>query len=644
MRLSDQQETAVNIITDGRNAIVYAVPGGGKSTLLLELCKRINKRCLILAYNADLAAKMNETLEQNDMKHTVQCFTFHGLCSNCIQLSPDDFSLENSMQLVENGIIEAKKINTDVLLIDEAQDLKSSYVKLVNMVVVQNNIQYFICGDVNQMIYDFDPESCADVNIIRRPRNYFDSEQIWTWTECNTSFRLTPPICNFVNRMFGSNIVSAKLNGEKVVVRAPSAWDIATTIQEFMNPEPNLNMILTATKQHNRPLRSLINSLSESDLPIHLSGHDEGSMCIRKGKMQVSTWHSSKGMENATVFVIVSEECRKNPFYVALTRAFERLIIIMDPKKPNQALCSTCRILSHEIDMDTETKRLVALHSITDVVFPEDTPRPVSSSRLRSIDNWKPRRQIRETYTITNINTTDSDFKFEKTEFQIETSKGTMEDVGKVYYQALKIFLELRYTNHARCVEDCLRPTRMEYDKQIRAIELGHMGRFVTPKLPSNALIPTDVYKLVEEAYYNDNKTVDDYCLMAMASISWHDFHHTLRQMLPTNTWSSQKIFDYLCKRILTLVPEEPNVLFDVRTTKTKNTQLLHLRLHIWSNTYATHIIWSWETSQKDYADAALRAAMHPQNKCLLVNILMGECFTIVCHNPDAVMNMVTIG
>ena len=43
-------------------------------------------------------------------------------------------------------------------------------------------------------------------------------------------------------------------------------------------------------------------------------------------------------------------------------------------------------------------------------------------------------------------------------------------------------------------MEDLLHPTRVEYEKQARMIEMGMNSRFVFPNVPSHALLSEDLY------------------------------------------------------------------------------------------------------------------------------------------------------
>ena len=176
MILTDEQTSAIKSFTeDDLNVSVQAVPGAGKSTLIIELIKVLKNKgakCLVVAYNTDLASHMVKLLSENNLDECAVCYTFHSLCSNFIQLAPDDISFEIALRHCDNGYIEPQKINATHVLVDEVQDMKDIYIKLLKH-VLETEPLYFICGDLNQMLYDFDPDSMANTEILLNPNNYF---------------------------------------------------------------------------------------------------------------------------------------------------------------------------------------------------------------------------------------------------------------------------------------------------------------------------------------------------------------------------------------------------------------------------------------------------------------------------------------
>ena len=62
LRLSSLQQQAVGAWQSGKNVRVVAVPGAGKSAVLLEACKEAEGLCLILAYNHELCQETKQKI------------------------------------------------------------------------------------------------------------------------------------------------------------------------------------------------------------------------------------------------------------------------------------------------------------------------------------------------------------------------------------------------------------------------------------------------------------------------------------------------------------------------------------------------------------------------------------------------------
>ena len=636
MKLTEQQSTAVfEFCNSQKNVCVRAVPGAGKSTLILEICKKIeettNSKCLVVAYNTDLAAHMVSMLKKNNLNS--ECYTFHSLCSNCIQLAPDDISFEIAINYCNMGMIEPKKLNYDYVLIDEGQDMKDVYVKLLKLVF--NNIpQIFICGDANQMLYDFDPDTSANTDILEHPGSYFQNTSLWKYVNCNITHRLTKTVAEFVNKMFETDIVSMGILGSKIKVASPNPWKMGQTVVNFLNGTVENTLLLTSTKNGNRPLKALANYLTEKNIPIHIgTNNDKNDDRTKDGKLRIVTFHSSKGMEAKRVIVIMGEHEKINPSFVALTRTVNEMLIILDPKKPNNSICKTIRLNPELVDIDYETKKIVAVESISRPLVEKERPPPPQ----RSLQRTKPRMAIYNNFKVTK--NSPKNFENEK-EFIVSTGENRFEDTSKVYAQAVILYLEYFKTNKIRYMEDLLNPTKIDYDGQTNAIKMGMMNRFVYPSVPSNALLPQHLFGLAECAYFSC-KNASDFCTMALATLSWDDFHYVMKQLLPVNNWIDESFFEDMCERAIDLVPDVSDAIYDVRLKHTNDNQVLHIRAHVYTRDFVVHIVWNNENSQSDRSDAAIRAAMHPLRTCKLVNILSGEIETIVATSCEEVMNSI---
>lgn len=639
MILTDEQTSAIKSFTeDNLNVSVQAVPGAGKSTLIIELIKVLKNKgakCLVVAYNTDLASHMVRLLSENNLDEYAVCYTFHSLCSNFIQLAPDDISFEIAIRHCDNGYIEPQKINATHVLVDEVQDMKDIYIKLLKH-VLETEPLYFICGDLKQMLYDFDPDSMANTEIITNPNNFFENNVAWSHKTCNVTHRLPNSVTTFVNTIFGTSIVSNKETHEKINIISPNPWKMGDALFPYLRGDINSILLLTSTKNGNRPLKALLNFFSNKGVAIHMGTNSEKSdERIKNEKLNVVTFHSSKGMEAENVIVLVSEEEKENPLYVALTRTVKSLTIVIDPKKPNFEVSRACKLLPNLINISSETFKIVSECSMKEKA--EKTGKRGVAPQ-RSLQRARPRISLYSHFTTSKEQSKREEVN--KT-FTVETIKNRYEDTSKVYAQAIVLYIEYVRTNKIKYMEDLLHPTRVEYEQQAKVIELGMNNRFVFPNIPSSALLPEDLYAKAEMAYFS-SKTAVDFCTMALATLSWDDFHYVMRQLLPVESWVDQPFFQKMCEIALEIIPDDEKSVYDVRLKhKNSESQVLHLRAHIYNKNYVVHLIWSSETSQADRGDAALRAAMHPKRVCKLINILSGEVETVKTEETEHVISSV---
>ena len=641
MILTTEQTDAIKAYTkDNLNVSVQAVPGAGKSTLIIELIKVLkNKKgvkCLVVAYNTDLASHMVKLISDNELDDFAVCYTFHSLCSNYIQLAPDDISFNIAINNCDCGYIEPRKINATHVLVDEVQDMKDVYIKLLKLVLEDQPI-YFLCGDIRQMLYDFDPDSMANVEIIEDPEKYFNNYISWSHQTCSITHRLPKNVTDFVNTIFSTNIISNKTKGdENINIISPNPWKMGEALLPYVQGNVENTLLLTSTKNGNRPLKALINFFSKKGIPIHMGTNNEkNDERIKNGKLNVVTFHSSKGMEAENVIVLVSEEEKENPLYVAITRTTKNMTIVLDPKKPNLDISRACKLLPNILNISLETSKVLQECS-TGETFKKPEKRGVAPQR--SLQRARPRISLYNYFTVTREQPKREEIS--KT-FTVSTCENRYEDTSKVYAQAIVLFIEYNSTQKIKFMEDLLHPTRVEYEKQARMIEMGMNSRFVFPNVPSHALLSEDLYAKAEMSYFSSTNAID-FCTMALATLSWDDFHYIMRQLLPVENWVDQPFFQKMCEIALELIPDDKSSVYDVRLKyKNAESQVLHLRAHIYNDNYVVHLVWSPETSQADRGDAALRAAMHPKKICKLINILSGEVETIKTDCSENVISSV---
>ena len=149
--LSVLQAEAVDAWRQGKNVRIVAVPGAGKSRVLLEACKVATGNCLILAYDRELCLETKARIIDMELEGRVMCLTFHGLATMCIAPTYDDIALADVLDSIDDDHFDDFEIleQFEHILIDEAQDFRPNF-----------------------------QDSCTPWSRHRTPRQYMDSRRL----------------------------------------------------------------------------------------------------------------------------------------------------------------------------------------------------------------------------------------------------------------------------------------------------------------------------------------------------------------------------------------------------------------------------------------------------------------------------------
>ena len=332
----------------GRSVVVEAVPGAGKTHLLLEAAAAAP--CLLLAYNTQLAAGVRARLGPDSA-----CLTFHGLCSRCLGPARDDDQLLAWVVRAERGEVVAHDVPaSDWVLVDEAQDVREAYARLLCVLGLVDR-PLLVAGDELQLIYDFDPAFPASLAALRQPARAFGPGAGWERATLCTSYRLTQPCAAFVNALFGTRIEAVRAGPPVEVRAAASPWRLAEALDDLASDGI---LLLVDRKNGNRGLRELLNSWSRRGVRLRVHGVDDDE-AAGAGVLTCGTYWSAKGLEAPTVVVLLPAQCARNPTYVALTRASQRLVVVLDARAPHPLVART--VLQRPEDFDVRGPRTWAV-------------------------------------------------------------------------------------------------------------------------------------------------------------------------------------------------------------------------------------------------------------------------------------------
>lgn len=584
---------------------IEAVPGAGKTRRLLRLCAD-GVPTLVLAYNTQLAAEV-----QRDLPDTAVCYTFHGLCGACLQTARDDAQLQDAVERAERGDLVPHDVpEVSRLLIDEAQDVRGLYVRLVRVLgYADGGVALVIAGDRNQLVYDFDEQFPATLDTLLRPEAVFGGT--WTYERMDVSHRLSPPIATFVNAVFGTSIRAANADGDHAVVEvhAPKTpYKLFEQLRGVLTEAPSETLLLVHRRAGNRPLRALLNQMSRhTGVPVHVHGVDGER--APDGALRCLTYWSAKGLESDTAVVLLPGNAPRNPTYVALTRARKRLVVVLDPTEPHAAVCNAVAA-----DLPSHALRGSALKHLNEGVLRDVDASLVGDdwtpSARFALDRWVPPRALLRGVDVRPVSFCEDEGSEEG---RSEEEKAVLE---RMAVAMAVVACEWRATGSVRAMENVLQPTRLATDRLARVADCGFVGRAVPLFATDDALLADDLRAAAVAAYGKEGGAHDLACVaeVALATVAWDDLDHRMRQMRPVDAWLSPSlatIVEYAASS-LPVHAEFDTRLFDSSSQR-------HVRVHATTSSACFHVVYG--RSSTDEASAAVRAWMHPRKVCVVVDL-----------------------
>ena len=395
----------------------------------------------------------------------------------------------------------------------------------------------------------------------------------WSSFALNTSYRLTPPISALVNAIFRTSIVSGagikcessrstSGNDKRCGVKPPSThfpvdvrvpknmWsDLYDTLRDVLESREESDVLLLVDyKNGNSALRKLLNTVSRrGSMHIHIHGVDVDSRndddtddtdgtnyalnsaqpthLETRRTLTCGTYWSAKGLQCRTCIVLVPEQASRNPTYVALTRASQRLVVVLDSRRPHPNVCAALWSLSSDAHANTESKAGV-------VRYADDFARHVvragaklfvdganglckrewtasstddEGHHIRNLDRWTPTSNVCASAFVVvgpsvEIHTAD-DANNDPRGTSSRRSALVRGCSGDVIVQMCLVVAEFQSKRRVRAVEDIAHPTRLDRGRHAGAIRAGCASRFVSPFASDDELLADDLRSACARAY-----------------------------------------------------------------------------------------------------------------------------------------------
>jgi len=354
IELSAEQAHILKQVKSGKNVLVDSCAGTGKTTLILSVAKALRtKQLLQMTYNSMLRHEVKDRVKRSEITN-MKVHTFHSLAVK--YYSPTSFT-DTGIRFIlfKNTPPLTPLPKFDVLVLDEAQDMTFIYFQFMVKFARDTGspIQLLILGDFMQGLYDFKGADIRFLTLADVIWSNFKGLKTKKFAKCTMrmSYRITNPICSFVNRvMLGQDRMDACKPGEPVTYIRNSrqsmekivAAEILKLFEEGNKPS-DIFVLGPSVKGVNSNIRQLENMLSERGIPCHVPmlENDKIDERVIDKKVVFSTFHCVKGRERKFVFVLgfdnsyfrcyartLPKDICPNTLYVAATRATQRLYVL----------------------------------------------------------------------------------------------------------------------------------------------------------------------------------------------------------------------------------------------------------------------------------------------------------------------------
>ena len=554
---TQEQSDCISLFRKGESQVVHAEAGSGKTTLLLLASTGSEEPVLILSYNRPLVEELTAKVAEWGLDHVRAC-TFHGFASLFYGTCPDDISLHSALERpVPEKAAETK------ICIDEAQDLRPDFVRLVKATLRVEEATFLLVGDTKQLLYDYE-DPPADLCFMLRPELHFKPGP-WRSTALTTSFRLSPTTTRFVNSVSGTSIRPVRSGETEVRVHRlaarEEAEEVLRTLRRVCKAVPKEEIaILVRSTRPSPGLVFLVNFLAERGVPLYIHGRDGSDERVRKNCVRVSTWHSAKGMQfRAAVVLDVASDSPQCALHVALTRATDSLSVFLTKEDPNEAVLRAA----------AETLGFEEGGSVP----PSPPTWRRRSQRYRHLEHWSPRGRCDSMLSLVVEERRGEPSRYEKLEERVvvpSDDKGFVDMSGACLLASL-FGVEREATGRCNRVDDMKAPVHLSYlEWEERVLRTPpDRKRYVLSYRPL-------LHERVARELYAGGRRADPSLVEAVAALSFSSFHHDSVLKLLAAKQVDERLLCSVRHRISMLLGEKNEFDVLVRGTSSSGQTLLY--------------------------------------------------------------------
>lgn len=339
--LTNEQSKLISLAQEGKNVLVDACIGSGKTTTIQELCNVLyDKSILYLTYNKQLKFDAQSKIKNSNVIVT----NYHGYANRLVRKShlpwPSVEQLINCIIENKNKVIFEK---FDLLLLDEYQDIDQEIADLLLLIKNHNpNIQIIAVGDMNQKIYDKDY-----LNVIQFINLFMNNYISLNFTYC---FRISNDLATVLGNIWNKDIKGINNNCHVTTMTQNQVIDYLATVE----PKDLLIVGQNPTEYNTSIRNEIFNQLNnkyvnkfnkKTSFITMMDGYGNEDKCKNNNVALFLTYDKCKGLERPIEVICdfnadywtkrtnvpnAKYEIIRNIFCVAASRGKQQIIFISE--------------------------------------------------------------------------------------------------------------------------------------------------------------------------------------------------------------------------------------------------------------------------------------------------------------------------
>lgn len=329
--LSTEQQEFIELVKQGKNVLVDACIGSGKTTAIQSLCNELpNKNILYLTYNTLLKVDAKQKIKS----YNVEVTNYHGYAYMYLKKANIPCGITDLLQ-VFNLKHPPIKTNYDLLVIDEYQDIDLEISEALEYIKENNpNMQIVAVGDMEQKIYDK-----TSLDVTKFIDNFLGNYEKLKFTQC---FRLNSSLAEWLGRIWQKDIKGVNNNCEISLMTLQEVKSFLATqeVEDILclgARTGNMTWVLNDLET------TMPNKFNKRTVYATIKDEDKGNVNSANNCAIFTTFDSSKGMERKVCVVFdftedyweirlkqpsVKYEILRNIFGVAASRGKEHIIFV----------------------------------------------------------------------------------------------------------------------------------------------------------------------------------------------------------------------------------------------------------------------------------------------------------------------------